>query len=273
MSSNIISMNNQKNIILIAFFLLPLFHSFVNGQAGSDIEGRAVYSYFIDSTIAAEKLEREDPSKYMLYSNMFRNLTKTMQRLKFDLFFDEKSYIWTANEEAIPHDASEKFSYTSALIMATNAWTHQYLNIENQTRISQTNDGGGKINVVHSFKQMNWVITGRVKSIKDRVVQEARTSYKRPDEPESNSPTIIHAWYSTDLPFPFGPRGLDGLPGLILEVEMGEDRGRGFRLDFIEIKKRDKKSRAIELPKALGEIEEGDFFELVSAKVKKIKNN
>ena len=68
---------------------------------------------------------------------------------------------------------------------------------------------GNKFNVVDSIAFINWEITGQTKNIQGFLCQKAIGKYRG---------RIYGAWFTTDLPYPYGPWRLYGLPGLILEA-------------------------------------------------------
>lgn len=69
--------------------------------------------------------------------------------------------------------------------------------------------------------QPNWKITSEVKNINGYNCYKAITSQVVKSKGENVKAEII-AWFSLDIPVPYGPLGYAGLPGLILELEVGK---------------------------------------------------
>lgn len=64
----------------------------------------------------------------------------------------------------------------------------------------------------------NWVFVNETKIIDGYICFKATKEifYKRTNVKSNNI-----AWYTPDIPVPYGPAGYGGLPGLILQLEIG----------------------------------------------------
>lgn len=73
---------------------------------------------------------------------------------------------------------------------------------------------------------LNWVITDETKTIGEYKAQKAICHSHYEAEPKGNKFYYgdAIAWFSTEIPFPFGPNRYYGLPGLIVHLEFS-DRG------------------------------------------------
>lgn len=65
-----------------------------------------------------------------------------------------------------------------------------------------------------TFPQLEWKLMAQTKTIGGYTCQRAETYFKGRD---------YSVWFSPDLPFPYGPWKLQGLPGLILEAKDSKD--------------------------------------------------
>ena len=92
-----------------------------------------------------------------------------------------------------------------------------YKNIKTKDKLHKLNFLGEDILIVDST--LEWVITKESKIINGFLTYKAYNVQKIFSEKHNKEFEIITtAWFTPELPFPFGPKGTDGLPGLILEV-------------------------------------------------------
>jgi GLPGLI family protein len=85
------------------------------------------------------------------------------------------------------------------------------------------------------WEEQDWQVLDETKEIGGYSCQKAITTYKG---------RRYEAWFTTELPFPFGPWRLHGLPGLILEAE--DDKGE-VRFEYNGFDKT-QDDRKIEIP-------------------------
>lgn len=96
-----------------------------------------------------------------------------------------------------------------------------YKNLKTKENIKSTKSLGETVNVLLPFNRFKWVVTNETKRILNFDCYKATAVYEEYNPlTKSNSKFNITAWFSPELPFPFGPSGIDGLPGLVLEGTM-----------------------------------------------------
>ncbi|WP_282629530.1 GLPGLI family protein [Empedobacter sedimenti] len=79
--------------------------------------------------------------------------------------------------------------------------------------------------LVRDIFQHNWKIENETKMILNQKCQKATTTFRGRN---------YTAWFSTKIKYPFGPWKMNGLPGLVLEVN---DNQNFFRIDAVKISK------------------------------------
>ena len=76
-----------------------------------------------------------------------------------------------------------------------------------------------KTYLVKYDKMLNWTLTNETKKIENYTCFKATIIQKNL---ETGVEFIREAWYTTEIPVPYGPVGFGGLPGLILELKTGK---------------------------------------------------
>lgn len=127
------------------------------------------------------------------------------------------SLIFNKNESLFKIDdfiEDENSIFAKLFSNATNIF---YTEANSEKKIKQIDGAFGQFIVKYSYRN-NWVLENETKMIdtylcykatSELVVVNSKGEFKFP----------IVAWYCPSIPFSFGPKGYDGLPGLILELQ------------------------------------------------------
>lgn len=86
-----------------------------------------------------------------------------------------------------------------------------YTNVRDGQCVNQREFFGRKFLVTGATEKQSWKMTGKQKTILNYPCQEAMLY---------GTDTVV-AWFTTSIPVSSGPRGLHGLPGMILEAKHG----------------------------------------------------
>lgn len=91
-----------------------------------------------------------------------------------------------------------------------------FFDTSEENYILETNEG---ILIRKPYKILNWEITTESKKVGDYLCYKAlyTKNFIGRDGKEKNLPVI--AWFAPSLPYSYGPKEYNGLPGLILELE------------------------------------------------------
>ncbi|WP_028295766.1 GLPGLI family protein [Olivibacter sitiensis] len=183
-------MKSKKNYWILALNAILAFSA--NAQQANTIIAKATYHFvYIDDTTQRDKPRQEDMVLYLgkeasLYRRVAEEESQFYQHKAAggsDANFDLNSLLEkTASQISFP---KENKSYTVERI------------IESMFLISDT------------LPNIPWQIVDENKEIGGYNAQKAIAHFKG---------RTYTAWFSADVPFPFGPWKLQGLPGLILEA-------------------------------------------------------
>ena len=117
----------------------------------------------------------------------------------------------------IPRMESDGYRSNSRYTRKAGAMGIFYNNLKTKEKYHAVTVLGKKFLVKSPLNQYKWVLTKVTKKIDKYLCHKAYYVFTNPKFP--NKSIIITAWYSKELPFPFGPVGYGGLPGLILELD------------------------------------------------------
>ena len=139
------------------------------------------------------------------------------KNIEFELYFDKTTSLYQQKEVMIPE--GEELIYLMATIHGGGTpGTKFYKDIQAKVKIKHTESSGKLLNVVYPFEQYKWTITDESRMINGYKCYKATATWEifdyGRDKMLSFNPVV---WFTHDVPFPFGPKGLDGLPGLVVE--------------------------------------------------------
>lgn len=272
----------MKNLFKFKTIVFPLlfFPLFVFAQ---DFQGKAYY--FSKSTM--------DLGKWG--ATMSEAQKKQIQeRLKNRL---EKTYILTFNKEASVFKEDEKIDAVSG---ATDSWGKnftpgdQYKNVKTKSLKQKQEFYGKQFLIEDDLLQIDWKIGKETKQIGKYLCFKATASIPASDltwydfsweslrkkEAQmkdsiagTSTEVVVEmaevvAWYSPQIPLSQGPLEYWGLPGLILEVNVGNTTMLCSKI----IMNPDEKSK-IEVPSKGKVVTKSEYQEIISGKMQEMRNN
>ena len=267
----------KKAILLLFIIMLPL------GLSAQDFQGKAYY--FSKSTMELGNWG----------ATMSEAQKKQIQeRLKNRL---EKTYILTFNKEESVFKEDEKIDAVSG---ATDSWGknfspgEQYKNVKTKTLLQQQEFYGKQFLIKDDLLAIDWKIEKETKQIGNYMCFKATASIPTADltwydfswntlrkkeerkkdsitgeikEPQVEMSEVV-AWYSPQIPLSQGPLEYWGLPGLILEISVGNTTMLCSKI----IMNPDEKSK-IEAPDKGKEVSKTEYQETVAGKMQEMRDN
>lgn len=146
------------------------------------------------------------------------DIGKSLNFIEYKLYCNSYSSIYfLVDKLEIKNNINDK----TAIILAGKGIF--YKNIKEKIKIVQKQSMGEKFNILHHFNEYKWEISTETKSINGYNCYKAlgrkeEYDYARKRKNEIN----LVVWFTPEIPFPFGPRGIDGLPGLVLEASKND---------------------------------------------------
>ena len=223
----------KKLITIIIVSILCL--QFIYAQSGE-----IIYKNEPTPPEGLEEMKKTDPQKYKRYSFMINKMNERTKRLRYTLKFNTEH----SKFSTIPSMAKED----NAMSRMSMPQSEYYYDLASNERY-QKNNITGKVLLVKK-EPIEWSITKETKVIegyncrKAIAVQEFYTIDRKTEDLKTKEQPIT-AWFTTELPFSFGPENYGGLPGLVLELST---QGNNYMVENIKLK--ENRNRSIEFPDA-----------------------
>lgn len=143
------------------------------------------------------------------------NVERAVKNLEYELYFTENNSVFRQIEKlGLENDEEYK------LISSVFTGGAYFNDIKQQKKIVQKIDSG--INVIIPLDKYKWNLTTETKMISGFKCYKATCIWAEFDKRRNKQLTFnSEVWYTPEIPAPFGPINLDGLPGLVLEADLG----------------------------------------------------
>lgn len=184
--------------------LLVLLSMYLNIYAQS---GKIVYvEYKTIKAVSEHKQELEPELKKGL-----ETYVKAVEDIEFELLANDSIAIFKKRDKLNTENPNPLSKILNNGIF--------YTNIKAQEKIKHQDIGGEKFNIVYPFSEYKWHITSETKIINGFKCYKA-TTHKEIYSKTRNKNIITNpeVWFAPEIPYSYGPFGLIGLPGLILEA-------------------------------------------------------
>lgn len=140
------------------------------------------------------------------------SIIEGMKSIEFKLYYNKKESLFKKIEKM---DKENNRGYNMASRLVSGIY---YKNQENQEKIKQVDCFGENVNVLSDYQEYKWLISDETKKINGFLCYKATCEFIEDDKIRNNKKTFHpEVWFTPEIPASFGPRGLDGLPGLVLE--------------------------------------------------------
>ncbi|NEW79154.1 MAG: GLPGLI family protein [Gelidibacter sp.] len=181
-------------------FIFLLFSILIYSQ--QKITGKVVYNISLIPLDKSKKSEsnqipKEDKQKAM-------SIIKNIKDVQFALIFNNNESLYKVIDK-MESDANQSLNLAKVVAGGDDLY---YNNIELNYSVYQRDDGGEMLLV--SYLGKKWNLT------QEKIYIGSYLCYKATLNKENN-----FAWYTPEIPVNFGPNKYHGLPGLVLEVQIG----------------------------------------------------
>ena len=227
-------MKNLLNIILATFALQA-----VQAQIK---EGKIVYEQKID-------LHRRMQDEQM------KAIVPQFRTSKFELNFGDDQSMYKLQE--VEPDITENTDHGNIVMRFGGANSEYYKNFATQRQVEKRELADKDYIIEDSLRHINWKLLDESKTILGYHCKKASGKTERGSD--------VEAWYTEEIPVSSGPETFNGLPGMILQVDINKEE---FVITAVSVdKSADKKE--LKAPAKGKKITPGDF----AAKQKELFGN
>ncbi|SOU85656.1 GLPGLI family protein [Tenacibaculum dicentrarchi] len=206
-------MDKIKLITIITLF-------FINNIIAQSQQGIVTYKKSIERKIPTEK------DKKALNFNKFERVNKSIDKLLKNIEFELKFNVKESFFAVIPSLALEESRWGKLALAGSG--NNKFYNAKNE-RLSEENIFGEDFLI--SNEQLNWQLKNETKKIGDYLCYKAIAIEKKMYRGKMKEYPVI-AWYCPEISSSFGPIGVAGLPGLILEVNKGNTKYMATKINL-----------------------------------------
>lgn len=194
--------------MLRAYMFLTII-TILNGY-GQSISGKVIYKILpIDFELKSKSAEINS-----VMGKMYEEANKQSFTLEFNVM--KSSFILNNFLELTNNDDQNKKRISNLASMLVTSDFNYYLDLNTNTVVLEKKDG---VLIQKGYEIKKWEITTESKTIGDYLCYKAVyiNNYIGRDGKEKNMPVV--AWFAPSLPYSYGPKDYNGLPGLIVQLQ------------------------------------------------------
>jgi GLPGLI family protein len=219
-------MNCKRLLILSISLLFNL--TILSAQVKS---GEVLYIIEVNNS----SIKFTDDFNYKAFRTKLFEISKT---IKFKLEFNQNESFFSMIEKTTNDNNSLNFRSAVRILRGKSNF---YFNLKEKTLIEQKNYLGEDFRFRKQIENLNWRLINERKQIGDYTCFKAVGVKYGKDRNHKTTETPIIAWYCPELPYTFGPFESVGLPGLVLQYELGNFIWKASTFNFhdtlLEIKR------------------------------------
>jgi GLPGLI family protein len=159
-----------------------------------------------------------EKQKNSVHAESIKNIFEEIRKIEYVLKFNENESIFIKNEKMIVNESKNSFSVLASKILAGEG---VFYRDKNTQEILNQERAFSKLFLITKDPE-KWNLTNDSKKIGDFLCFKASLKETYLGRTGAMVERNITAWYTLDIPVPFGPLGYGNLPGLILELEKGK---------------------------------------------------
>lgn len=211
----------RMNIVncTFAFLFLACFQSYSQNN----------YKVIYDITIQEKRSDKnEDKSEMDKEMDLLtKKMLNTANNMQFALIFNNKKSLFHIVDK-LSVDNREEAKYSIPILNGISAAFPIYIDLASQSFFKKIELGGANHLIRTPLDMIHWDITDDVKTMDNYILKKAKSIHTQ----ENGTKLEITAWFCPEIAVPFGPAVYNGLPGLIMDLEVKEVLSEYKKLGF-----------------------------------------
>lgn len=242
----------EKIIVIITFATCTNFA--YCQDAKECVSGIVEYGILVDGVNSIDTISNISQRR------MFKRVKSILDSKTFRLEFNKNESLFQSQKSMSIKNDNDDPVLRIADLLAKDSKIY-YTNIDEQIKLKQIEFSGEMLIIDEGFNSVKWNITDESKQILGFTCFKATTQIKEYNNITKQTRIFTpEVWFCPSINFPFGPIGLDGLPGLILEGSINNKltyQAKSINIDNPNVyfpKLKGKRISKIEFDKILAEI-------------------
>lgn len=188
----------MKNILIILLWSISFI---VDAQSN-----KVIYVKYKTVKAVSENVPELEPQ----FRNGLKMYVDAVEEIEYELIANDVVGIFKKAEKMTIEE-----EHPLSKVIGTGIY---FTNLKSKEKIKQI-ELGEKFNVIYPYDEYKWEVTSETKIINGFKCYKAKT-YKEKYIKWKNKTSITNpeVWFAPEIPYGYGPFGLIGLPGLILEA-------------------------------------------------------
>lgn len=166
------------------------------------------------------KMHKKNPDKKL--SKMLSAVVEESKNLEMELLLKSNKSTFKEKESMDVDDKNKNLRKLAKVVTGLNS--SYYYNLSKKIIVREKEFDGVNYNITSNFGDFTWKLLNQKKNINLYECHKA-VGTKTYTSRKGNIITLdIIAWYTPNIPIPLGPKNYVGLPGLILELNEGNNK-------------------------------------------------
>ena len=220
--------------LLLGVVILPIAAAAQDAKIFAEV----IYTYTDDSAAIFQRIEelrRDKPKYYARTANHLRDQYYVTRTLEFQLQFDRKRSVFGLRPQ-LRLDPENARLYDLAVLFTRADRRYALDQATGDRRYERPTTAGDSLyHVIEPYVKYDWQLHDTTQAVAGYSCRKATYEYTFVDLDDVEKRVHVTAWYAPDLPYPYGPAGYDGLPGLILELTFVLNQARTYRATSVRI--------------------------------------
>lgn len=239
----------MKKVTVLIFLLI------INLSLSQDLKGKVTYQASLNSEDFLTRLEKNTSLDKQRKDYQLKNVS-TSSEMNFHLLFRDDESLFQAEYDLITkRNLGYKYNRTGEMAQDDRIY---YTNLKTKENFYQS---FWTKEVLVENEEINWVLSQETKKIGNQICYKATATIATEQLEELNFMSPVIAWYTPEIPVPFGIQRFNGLPGLILELVADYQGGKVF-FKATKIELNTKEEIKIKKPKGK-KVSEQEYIKLI----------